>query len=155
MPASLRIFVLRAVSVPTIASSCSGVVAVGIEPCLSSFSATSGILSTVAMSWLTLFRMGLGVPAGASTANQESYLYSGTAASAMVGTFGSWVARLAELMATGRTLLVALSSMVAGIGAKYICTSPRTTAVVASGAPRNGTWTMLIFACCLKISAER
>src|SRR5215470_18418270 len=73
----------------------------------------------------------------------------------MVGTFGSWAARLAELMATGKTLLVELSSTVAGIGAKYIWTSPRTTAVVASGAPRNGTWTILILACCLKISAER
>src|SRR5262249_49406527 len=73
----------------------------------------------------------------------------------MVGTSGSWAARLPELMATARTLLVDLSSTVFGIGAKYICTSPRTTAVVASGAPRNATWTMLILGCCRKISADR
>jgi len=29
-------------------------------------------------------------------------------------------------------------------GAKYICASPRITAVTASGALRNGTWTMLM-----------
>src|SRR4051795_5572889 len=73
----------------------------------------------------------------------------------MVGTFGNCGTRLAELIASACTLPVTLRSVDDGIGAKYICTSPRTTAVTASGAPRNGTCWILIFACCRKISAER
>jgi len=56
------------------ASNCSGVVGAGNEPCTSSFSFTSGIASTVAMSRLTFSRIGFGVPAGANTPNKDSYL---------------------------------------------------------------------------------
>src|SRR5882762_10486023 len=73
----------------------------------------------------------------------------------MLGTSGSWGARLSELIAIARTLPAVLSSRALGIGAKNICTSPRITAVVASGTPLYGTCTMLILACCRKISADR
>src|ERR1700687_5994902 len=116
------------------ASNSAGVVGAGIEPCAINFFLTSGISKTLAMSWLTLLRIAGGVPAAASTPNQDSYLYSGRV-SAMVGISGSWGTRLAELIAIALTLPVALRSLVAGIGAMYNCASPRMTAVVASGAP--------------------
>ncbi len=73
----------------------------------------------------------------------------------MVGTSGNCGTRLAELMPIALTLPLEPSSCAVGIGAIYICTSLRMTAVTASGAPLKGTCTMLILASCLKISAER
>src|ERR1700704_4199431 len=116
------------------ASNSLGVVGAGIEPWAISFSLTSGISRTFAISSLTFLRIAGGVPAGASTPNQDSYLYSGRV-SAMVGTSGNWGTRCAELIAIALTLPEALRSLVAGIGAMYSCASPRMTAVVASGAP--------------------
>src|SRR4029079_6526199 len=118
-----------------IASNCSGELGAGIEPNVVSFSIMSGVFRTWPTSRLTWARIAGGVRAGASRAHQDSYLYSGKAASACGGTFGSWGARLAELMAIARTLPASLSSFALGMGAKYIWTSPRITALVASGTP--------------------
>src|SRR5215470_6040715 len=136
------------------ASSSAGVDGAGIEPCVISFSRTSGTCSTLAISWLTWSRIGVGVPAGANTANQDSYLYCGKV-SAIVGTFGSCGTRSPELMAIALIRFLLVSSIVVGIGHMYICTSLRITAVTASDKPLNGTCTMLTPAFCLKISADR
>ena len=64
-----------------------------------------------------------------------------------VGTFGMSGMRWAVAAAIARTLPAADWSRARLTGAKYICASPRITAVTASGALLNGTCTMLMPAC--------
>jgi len=150
-PASLNLAV-GSVSLLMIALNCAGVSG-GNRAVEVSFSTTSGISETWAMSWLTLVRTAGGF-GRRQHAEPRLIFVVGTAASAMVGTSGSWGARLSELMAMARTLPAALSSLALGMARNTFARRPDHR----GGRVRHalvGTWTMLILAPCLKISADR
>ena len=80
--------------------------------------------------------IGCGVPAGANSAFQDSIGSSSRPSSTSVGISGVWGLRLAVVIASGRTALAGeLAHGVRHVGEGH-CTSPVTTAPVASAPPR-------------------
>src|SRR5687768_7914540 len=100
------------------ASNSSGELGEGSEPSVLRRFTTSGILSTSRTSALILSTIAFGVPLGAIRPNQEAYLKLGTPASTIVGTSGTSLERVGDVMASMRTLPPSACEAASGIGAK-------------------------------------
>ena len=88
--------------------------------------------------------MSRGVPAGTRMPNHASYSNCGNPASLNVGTSGSSAIRVSPVTASARRSPFWIRSPPTLKKVKANATSPRSTAVLASGNPRNGT--IVIFA---------
>src|SRR6185436_18210801 len=118
----------------------------GVSPCAISCSRTAGSASALTISALSRATISGGVPAGASTANQELNSNPGRPDSDTVGTSGYCGMRLGVVTATSLTLLPRTSELTVASPWKATGTSAPATPTAACVAPLYGTWFMTTFA---------
>src|SRR5262245_4119681 len=99
-------------------SNSAGELGEGSEPSVLRRFTTSGSLSTTCTSALILSTIAWGVPLGAIRPNHEEYLKLGTPDSTMVGTSGTSLERVGEVIASMRTLPPSACEVASGTGAK-------------------------------------
>src|SRR5262249_61023076 len=104
---------------------------------------------------LTCPGVGLGVPAGAASANQPETLYSGRPASALVGVSGRAASRLSPATASGVAPLAPIAPATLGNHWKPSCTVPAIRSGPYCAMLRYGTWVSLVPVTWLKYSPAR
>ena len=85
---------------------------------------------------MSLLTISDGVPAGATTPSQNVLWSFGKPASAVVGTFGNFALRCAEVTASARNLPDSTCGSAVVVGSATTCTSPATTAASIGAVPR-------------------
>src|SRR5215472_1825930 len=130
-----------AISLLMRAPNSAGVVTAGSKPRAHRRSFTSGSDSAATVSRLMRTMMSLGVPAGANRPLMVSASWSGTPASAMVGTSGSAAERFAAVTASARRLPSLMLAIAGGNAVNAIGVWPASVEFTASEAPLNGTVT--------------
>src|ERR1700682_6278780 len=154
-PEALTTFAHFSLSARMKLPNCSGDPPAASAPWLRSFSRASELCSHLLTSTLILATIGAGVPAGASTPNQELASKPGSPLSLMVGMSGSTGARFNEVTAIARNLPPLICGSADGRLSNMICTWPPTRSVSAGELPLYGTCVMSTPAMVLNNSPER
>src|SRR5580704_970391 len=128
-----------AISVLMRSPKCAAVSATGSKPrsCRRCF--ISGVATMRTISPFQRSMISCGVPIGTTTPVSVSDSWSGTPASAMVGTSGSAADRLTLSTASPRNLPSRMLAMAGGSAVKATCVWPPRVELIASAAPLNGT----------------